>query len=177
MQSDTLERRLFDLAVLAIDYYWPIQPLTQTKSIFLWLDGLSPLVCPSTNSKHTKSESHSNNCDMGKEGNKVSWTEEMPPTNSDYTESKTHDNICSKNYRNISNGVGVQKFLLDNSKGPIKNCDISKVGDEITWIEKMPLTKPNCIKSESHGDNCKNNHNSNRIGGEKQRSDNLEGPK
>ncbi len=72
VQNDAPERRLFNLAVSAIDYHRLIRPFTPTKSIFLWLDGLSPLVGPLTNPNRTESESHSDNCDMGKEGNEVS---------------------------------------------------------------------------------------------------------
>ncbi len=72
VQSDALERRLFDLAISAIDYYRPIRPLTPTESIFLLLDGLSPLVGPPINHNRTESESYSDNCDIGKKDNKVS---------------------------------------------------------------------------------------------------------
>ncbi len=72
VRSNAPERRLFDLAILAIDYHQPIRPPTPTESIFLWLDGLSPLVGPPTNPNRTESESHSNNYDMGREGNEVS---------------------------------------------------------------------------------------------------------
>ncbi len=71
VQSNTPERILFDLAVLAIDYHRPIQPPTPTESIFLWLDRLSPLVGPSTDPNRTESESHSDNYDMGREDNEV----------------------------------------------------------------------------------------------------------
>ncbi len=107
MQSDAPERSLFDLAVLAIDYHWPIQPPTPTKLIFLWLDGLSPLVGLPTNPNRTESESHSDNCNMGGEGNEVSWTEEMPPSDPNRIESESYGDICSKNHRDISDRVGV----------------------------------------------------------------------
>ncbi len=64
VRNDAPERRLFDLAVLAIDYHWPIRPPTPTKSIFLWLDGLSSLVGPPTDPNRTESESHSDNCNL-----------------------------------------------------------------------------------------------------------------
>ncbi len=35
VQSDEAERRLFDHAVEAIDYYWPVQPPTPTELVFL----------------------------------------------------------------------------------------------------------------------------------------------
>ncbi len=38
VQNEAPERRIFDLAVLAINYHRPIQPPTSTESIFLWLD-------------------------------------------------------------------------------------------------------------------------------------------
>ena len=62
VQSDAAERRLFDRAVGAIDYYCPVRPPTPTKSVFLWLVQLSPLVGPSTDSNRTKSKSLSDNC-------------------------------------------------------------------------------------------------------------------
>ncbi len=132
MRSVAHERRQIDLAVSAIDYHRPIRPPTPTKSIFLWLDGLSPLVGLPTDLNRTESKSHSDNCDMGREGNEVSWIEEMPPSDPDRTESESHGDICSKNYRNISDGVGVQQLLSDDSKSPIDNYDIGRVGDEVT---------------------------------------------
>ncbi len=71
VRSDAPERRLFDLVVSAIDYHWPIRPPTPTESIFLWLDRFSPLVGPPTDPNRPESESHSDNCDMGREGNEV----------------------------------------------------------------------------------------------------------
>lgn len=56
----------------------------------------------------------------------------MLPTNPDYIESKSHSNICNKNYRNISDGVGIQELLSNNSKSPIDNYNIGRVGDEMT---------------------------------------------
>lgn len=41
--SDTAKKYLFDYVVGAIKYYWPVKPLTSTKSIFLWLARLSLL--------------------------------------------------------------------------------------------------------------------------------------
>ncbi len=78
VQSDAPERRLFDLAVLAIDYYRHIQPPTLTELICLWLNRLSPLVGPPTDPNRTKSESHSDNYEWCGEGNEVFWTEEKP---------------------------------------------------------------------------------------------------
>ncbi len=106
----------------------------------------------------------------------MSWTEEMPPSDPDYTESESHGDICGKNYRDISDGVGIQQVLSDNSKGPIDNCDIGKVGDEMTWTEEMSPTDCDRTKSKNHGDNCDSNRNGDIIGGEEQGSDDLEGP-
>ena len=72
VQNNTFKKRLFDFIVLTIDYYWPTQPPTQIKLIFLWLDKLSPLISPLINSNHTENESHRNNCSMGKEDNQMS---------------------------------------------------------------------------------------------------------
>ncbi len=107
LRSDAPERRLFNLAVLAIDYHRPIRPPTPTKSIFLWLDGLSPFVGLPTNPNRTKSESHNDIFDMGREGSETSWTEEMPPSDPNRTESESYGDICSKNHRDISDRVGV----------------------------------------------------------------------
>ncbi len=96
----------------------------------------------------------------------------MPPTDPNRTESESHGDICKKNYRNISDRVGVQELLSDDSKSLINNCDIGKVGDEMTWTEEMPSTDPNHIKSESHGDYCNSNCDGDRVGGEKRESDN-----
>ncbi len=132
VRSNAPERRVFDLPVSAVDYYRPIRPPIPTELIFFWLDGLSPLVGPPTDPNRTKSESHSDNCDMGREDNEVSWIEEMPPSDPDRTKSESHGDICSKNHCDISDGVGVQQLLLDNSKGLIDNCDIGRVEDEVT---------------------------------------------
>ncbi len=87
---------------------------------------MSPLVGPPTDPNHTESESNSDNCDIGKEGNEVSWIEEMPPSDPNRTKSESHSDICSKNHRNISDGVGVQQLLSDDSKDHIDNCDLDR---------------------------------------------------
>ncbi len=105
------------------------------------------------------------------------WTEEIPLIDPDCTESESHGDIYSKNHCNISDGVGIRQLLSNDSKDPIDNCDIGRVGDEVTWIEEISPTDPNCTKSKSHSNNCDSNRNGDRVGGEEQRSDNLEGPK
>ncbi len=102
---------------------------------------------------------------MSRDGNKVSWTEEMPPTDPNHTRSKSHGDICSKNHRDINDGVGVQQLLSDNLKDPINNFDIGKVFDEVTWTKKMPPPNPDRTKSESYGDNYDNNRDGDRVGG------------
>ena len=177
MQNNVPEKRLFNLVVLVIDYYQPIQLFILTKSIFFWLDRLSLLVGLPTNSNRIESENHTDNCNMSKEDNEVFWIEEILPINSNCIKSKNHGNIYSKNHCDISDGVSIQELLLDNLKSHIDNYDISSVGDEVIWIKEIPSTDPNCIKSKSHDNNCVNNCNSNRIDGKEQGSDNLEGPK
>ncbi len=100
----------------------------------------------------------------------------MPPSDPDRTGSESHGDICSKNYRDIIDRVGVQQLLSDDSKSPIDNCDIGRVGDEVTWTEEMSPTDPDRTKSESHGDNCNNNRDGDIVGGEERGSDDLEGP-
>ncbi len=90
----------------------------------------------------------------------------MPPTDRDRTESESHGDICRKNYQDISDRVGIQQFLSDNSNGLINNCDIGRVGDEMTWIEEMPPPDPNRTESKSHGDNYDSNRDGDRVGGE-----------
>ncbi len=107
MQNNIPENRLFNLVVLATDYYRPIRPLILIKSIFFWLNRLNPLVNPPTNPHYTKRENHSDNCNIGNESNEVFWTEEIPLTNLDCIKSEIHNNNCSKNYYNINNGVGI----------------------------------------------------------------------
>ncbi len=165
VQSDPPEKRQFNLAVLAIDYYRPIRALTATESIFFWLDGLSPLVGLLTDLNHTEKENHRDNYDMGRKNNEMSSTEVMLVTNSNCTKSESHDVICSKNHRNISDGVGVQEPLSDNSKSLIDNCDKSRVSDEITWTEEISLTNPDLTKSKSLCNNCNSNCNGNKVGG------------
>lgn len=66
----------------------------------------------------------------------------MLSTKSNHYNSKTHSDICSKNHRNISDEMGIEKFLLDNSKGAINNCDIGKVDDKVTGIEEIHQSTP-----------------------------------
>lgn len=62
--SNIAEKRLFDCAVGAIKYYWPVKPLTHAKSIFFWLAKLSSLVEPLIDPKRTKSKSHYENSNI-----------------------------------------------------------------------------------------------------------------
>ena len=62
VQNDAAERRLFDHAVEAIDYYWPVQPPTPTELVFFWLAQLNALVGLPTDPKRTESKSLSDNC-------------------------------------------------------------------------------------------------------------------
>ncbi len=107
MESNAPEKKQFNPIVLAINNYWPILPLKPSESIFLLLDKLSLLISPPPNLNRTKSESHGDNCNMGRKGNELSWIEEIPPSNPNRIESESYGNICSKNHRNISDGVGV----------------------------------------------------------------------
>lgn len=101
----------------------------------------------------------------------------MPTTDSDYIKKKSHVNICSQSHCDISDQIRVQKLLLDDLKGFIANFDISKVGNEITWTERMPSTNPDRIESRSHGNNYnKSYRDGDRVNLEKQGSDNLESP-
>ena len=70
MQNDTAERRLFNRAIEAIDYYCLVQLSTSTELVFLWLAQLAPLVSPSTDPNCTKSKSFYDNC--GKSNSKMS---------------------------------------------------------------------------------------------------------
>ncbi len=100
----------------------------------------------------------------------------MPSTDPDCIKSKSYDDICSKSHHDISDGVGIQQFLSDNTKGLIDNYDIGRVGDEVIWTEEMLLTDPDCTKSKSHGNNGDNNRDSNRVGDKQQGADDLEDP-
>ncbi len=90
----------------------------------------------------------------------------MPSTNPDCTKNKSHGDIYGRNYRNISDGVGVQKLLSNDSKGLINNGDIDRVSDEVTWIEEMLSNNPNCIESKSYSDNNNKNCDGDRVSGE-----------
>ena len=61
VQSDVAEKRLFDRAVEAINYYCLVRPPTPTESEFLWLAQLSPLIGLSADPDYTKSKSFSDN--------------------------------------------------------------------------------------------------------------------
>ncbi len=100
----------------------------------------------------------------------------MPPSDPDRTESESHSDICSKNHCDISDGVSIQQLLSDNSKGPIDNCDIGRVGDEVTWTEEMLPTDPDRTESKSHGDKCDSNRDGDMVGGKERGLDDLEGP-
>lgn len=162
VRSDATERRLFNFAVLVIDYYWPRWPCRSIESIFSWLHRLSLLGCPLTNPYYIKNESHSDNCNIGRVDNE----EEMPPIDPDHTESESYGDHCSINHYNTSDGMGVQELLSDNSKSSIDNCDISRVDIEMTLIEMMLPTNFNCTESERYNDNCNNNCNDDSVGGE-----------
>ena len=62
VQSNAAERRLFNCAVKAIDYYYPIRPPTPTESVFHWLAQISPLVGLSTDPERIESKILSDNC-------------------------------------------------------------------------------------------------------------------
>ena len=65
----------------------------------------------------------------------------------------------------------IHEILLDNSKSPI---NIGKVDDKNTLIEKMSATNPNYTKNKNHiHDYDKTNCDGDKVGGEKQESDNL----
>ena len=100
--------------------------------IFLWFDGLTPLVGLSINLNYTKNESYSDNCNIGKESNEISWIEKIPLINPNCTERKSYNDICSKKPHDINNGVGIQKLLLENLKNLINNYNIGRVGNERT---------------------------------------------
>lgn len=93
-------------------------------------------------------------------------TKEMPSTNSNYTKSKSSGDICSKNYHNMSDEVGMQELLSDDSKAPNKNCDIGRVGNEMTQTEEMQSTNLNYTNSKSHGNNCNSNCDNDRVSSE-----------
>lgn len=95
-----------------------------------------------TNPNQTKSESHSDSYNIGKEDNKMFWIKKTSPTDPNYTKSKSQSDICSKKCRNISNEIDIQEFLSDNLKDLIDNCDIGKVGNEMTWTKKNATSRP-----------------------------------
>lgn len=166
MQNNISEKKPFDIIILVIDNHRSIRPLISIKSIFLELNGLSLIVGRLTNLNHTKNESYSDNYNMDRENNEISQTEKMPPIKLNCIESKSHDSIYSKNYRNIRDRIGIQQPLSDDLKGPINNFNISRVGDEVTWIGKMPQINPDYTKSKNYSDNYDSNDNSNLIGNE-----------
>ena len=61
MQSNAVEKGLFNHAIEAIDYYWLIQPPTPIELVFLWLAQLSPLVDLSIDPDHIESKNLGNN--------------------------------------------------------------------------------------------------------------------
>lgn len=109
-QSNATEIRLFHLAVLTIDYYWPIRLFTQTKSLFVWLNGLSLLIDPSINLNRTKSESFSKNYDINRVVNKIYKRKKILLSKFNCTKSKSNYDICSKNYCNIGNKMAFKSF-------------------------------------------------------------------
>lgn len=92
----------------------------------------------------------------------------MPPTDSDRTRSKGYSDICDKSNCNLSDKLGDEKLRINNSKSLTNDCDINRVGDEISWIEEILLINLDYTKNKSHGDLCnKSNYDiSDRISGE-----------
>lgn len=62
VQSNAAKKKLFDLAIVVIDYYWPVQSIIPTKSIFLQLAQLNSLIDLSTDPDYTESKSFNDNC-------------------------------------------------------------------------------------------------------------------
>lgn len=93
-RSDTAEKILFDCAVEAIQYYWPVRSLTLITSTFFWLVKLSPLLRPPRDPNYTKRKSYSENDNISNEvdiddsvnigdgiDNKIFWVDRLPFTN------------------------------------------------------------------------------------------------
>ncbi len=101
----------------------------------------------------------------------------MPPNDSDCIKNKSHDNIYSQNYYDISNKVIIQKLLSDDLKDPINNFNISSINERVTWKEEILLIDPNRIGYKNYLDNYNKSNSdiSNKVGGKRQKLDNLEG--
>lgn len=69
---------------------------------------------------------------MGRKGNVMFWTKEIPQMDPNCTKTKSHGDICSKNNCNITDGVSVQELLSDDSKDFMDNFDIGNIGDKVT---------------------------------------------
>lgn len=107
VKSDIIEKKLFNLYILTIDYYWPIESSIPIVWIFFELNRLSIFISLFINLNCTKNKSYGKNCNMSKVDIKVSWIEEMPSTNLNYIKSKSYNDICSKNHCNINDKIGI----------------------------------------------------------------------
>ena len=106
VQSNAAQKRLFDRTVEAIDYYYPVQSFTPTKSVFLWLAQLTTLVDTSTNLDRIKSKSLGDNCSKcnsymsNKIGGKELMTEEELVTKEEFVKEEelvTEEELITEN--------------------------------------------------------------------------------
>lgn len=102
VQTNIAEKRLFNHAVEIIKYYYPVQLLTPTKSVLIWLTQLSPLIGPLTNISENCSKSNGNMSNVGS-GNELGMEEKLF-TDSDCTESKGLSHNYGKSNGNMSDG-------------------------------------------------------------------------
>lgn len=110
-KSDTTEKRLINCAVEAIEYYWPIKPRIPTKSIYLWLIGLSLLDGLHTNPNYTKSKRHGENGNISnKVDDEVPWADGLSSTNPSRIKCESCCNHCNISNR-IGNGISLTKEI------------------------------------------------------------------
>lgn len=145
IRSNTAKKRLFNCAVGAIEYYWPIKPLTLVEFIYFWLAGLSLLIGLSIYPNHIESASYNDNSDISnglRVNNKISKTNGLLFINPNCMESESYN---------------------DNSE--ISNRVDNKVGNEVSFTEEIQpnYSNHNCTKSKYYCNNYINNNRNIRI--------------
>ena len=63
VQSNAAEKKMFELAAEAIDYYYPVQPSKWIELVFFWLAQLNLLICLPTDLDCAKSKSFGDSYD------------------------------------------------------------------------------------------------------------------
>lgn len=118
-----------------IKYYWPVKSLTPTKSIFLQLVRLNPLVSIFIDFNYIKSSNYSENNNLSnKIDNKIPWLDELLYINIYQTENETCSDHC--NMRNVV-GEKIPSTNSNHTKNKSYNDTYNAMGKEISFMEEI----------------------------------------